>query len=372
MIKTSLLLLSLLVLFVTPGVAQLDNDNLEVDLITTSPGQYYWSAFGHSAIRVKTANYDKMFGFGYFDFDEEDFFLKFAKGEMQYFLGVNDSHYELADYQLQGRKIISQRLDLTAKQKQQLITKLNFLSQPENRYYPYDYFLNNCTSRIRDLLDEVTNGEISNQLKPQITENSWNDLTFPAVNQAWMNLGIAYVYGLPAFAKKNQWQLSVFPEVFSNDIKGIVTKNNWNKNHQVLFAPDKQQAKFAQYSFIQTHYALILLVGLLILGLLAKPLQSFTVSLWLLIQSLLGIGLLMLWFFTQHKIAVWNINLLLFSPLAFVILFKSLRKPWLLNGFSVMNIVWIVLALFFTNLYLVGFCLVNLLAYKQLKLKELN
>ncbi len=362
--KWLLLICVLWLLISTPSYGQNYSNSIEIDLITISPGEFYWSAFGHTALRVKTDNYDKLFGFGYFDFEEEYFFLKFAKGEMQYFLGVNESSYELADYQQQGRQIVSQRLDLTSKQKHKLLTKLIYLAQPENRYYHYDYFLNNCTSRIRDLLDEVSDGEISKQLTPQLTQHSWNDLTFPAANQAWMNLGIAYIYGLPAYAKKNQWQLSVFPEIFSKDLKNIDTENNWNKSYRVLFEPSKQHSRFAEYSFIQTHYAVILLVVLLIIGLLIKPLASITIHLWLVTQSLLGIGLLLLWFFTQHKIAAWNINILLFSPMAWVLLFKSIRKKqWIMNAYLIVNSLWLIAASLTTNLYLLGFCVINLLVY---------
>lgn len=334
---------------------------MQVSLITIGPGQYYWSAFGHSALRVQTNSYDKIFGFGYFDFEQENFFLNFAKGEMQYFLGVNESQYELADYQQQGRKIISQRLDLSTSQKQQLIKKLLFLAREENRYYPYDYFLNNCTSRIRDLLDEVTHGEISRQLKPKQTHFGWSDLTFPASNQAWMNLGIAYIYGIPAFAKKNQWQLSVFPEVFSQDIQHLSTQTHWNTDYQVLFTPNNQA--LAQYHFLKTHYAVILLVAVLLLGISFKATSKTTMSLWLIIQSLLGIGLLLLWFFTKHSIAAWNINLLLFFPLAWLMLIKRFRKTWVLNGFLLLNIVWIILSWVFTSWYLLGFCLINIFVW---------
>ncbi len=369
------LLLSIILSFAS--IAKSSTQDIEISLITISPGQYYWSAFGHSALRVKTAEYDKMFGFGYFDFEEEDFFLKFAKAEMQYFLGVNDSSYELGDYEQQGRKILSQRLDLTAQQKQKLVSELFYLVQPENRYYPYDYFLNNCTSRIRDLLDEVTNGEISQQLKPQSTHNSWADLTFPTTNQAWMNLGVAYIYGIPAFSKKSQWQLSVFPEEFSDDLKTIKTQSSWNKDFQVLYTPNSEDSQFAQYRlsqyrFLATHYALILLVVILVLGVLIKATATITVNLWLVTQSLLGVGLLVLWFFTQHSIAAWNINILLFSPLAWMFLIKSYRKSWVLNGFLVMNIVWLLLALVFTHLYLLGFCLANILIFKRLGSTEIN
>lgn len=365
--KIMLSILFILILMPFKVGAQSDYVNTDVDIITISPGEFYWSAFGHTAIRIKSGQSDLMYGFGYFDFAEEDFFFKFAKGEMKYFLGVVDSKYELENYQLDGRKITSQRLSLSNNQKRKLLDQLVFLSLPENRYYSYDYFLNNCTSRIRDILDEITFGEISKPLKQQATATSWNDLTFPAVNQTWMNLGIAYIYGLPAFQKKNQWQLSVFPEVFSQDLKSIKTKNNWNKDLKVLNSPSQEESLFTQYSFLQTHYAVIFCVLILMLGLLVKSLSKPTIIFWLIIQSLLGVGLFLLWFFTKHNIAMWNINIMIFFPLAWILLLEKVRKPWVLKGFLLMNIFWVVLALFFTSLYLSGFSLVNILLYKQLK-----
>lgn len=364
-------LFSILVLcFLTSfqSAAQLNYQTVDIELITISPGEFYWSTYGHTAIRIKNNQADIMYGFGYFDFEEENFFLNFAKGDMQYFLGVVDSEHELRVYQEEGRKITSQHLDLSNKQKQKLIDKLVFLSQPENRYYPYDYFLNNCTSQIRDLLDEVTNSELSKPLKQQLTKKSWSDLTFPASNQTWMNLGIAYIYGLPAFEKKTQWQLSVFPEVFSRDLKSVEAESNWNQNMEIIYAPTKQEASFIQYSFFQTHYAVILCVLVLLIGLLIKPTSNSTARFWLVSQSLLGAGLILLWFFTKHSIAMWNINLLIFSPLAFILLFKGFRKTFVLNVFFVSNFLWAVLALAFTNVYLIGFCLINFVVLRKLKL----
>lgn len=357
-------LLFFLCLLPSAGYTQFDFDKVNIDLITISPGDLYWEAFGHSAIRIQSGDFDKMFGFGYFDFEEEDFFVKFAKGEMRYFLGVVESSDELFGYRQQGRKTISQRLDLTVLQKKELVNKLVILSQDENKYYQYDYFLNNCTSQIRDILDEVTNGEISNSLVTDVAKNSWNDLTFPASNQAWMNLGIAYVYGLPAYDYRSQWQLSVFPEVFSEDIKNLKSSSHWNKNYIELYHPKIKDVKLTDYSFIRTHYAVIAGVMVLLVGLFFF--SKTTTVFWLIFQSLLGIGLLMLWFLTKHTIAMWNINVLIFFPFAFLLLFEKFKKPMFSTGFLIINLLWILVAGLLTNYYLIGFTVINLIIWKKI------
>ncbi len=345
-----------------PIAAQVDN-KVDIELYTFGAGENYWEAFGHTALRVKINNIDYMYGFGYFNFNDEDFFLKFAKGKMQYFLGIEETNLEIDNYINQGRSVWSQKLNLSSSQKKQLITQLNYLAQAENRYYHYDYFLNNCTSQIRDLLDEVTNGEISKQLKGVQTSKSWNDLTFPVNNQTWMNLGVAIAYGVPAYQVRDKWSLSVFPEDFARALEQIYTQTNWNGKQVQHNKADKQ---LVEYSFVKTHYAVISLVSLILIGLFIPFLTKFTIYLWLSGQSLIGIALLFLWFFSEHSIAVWNINLLLFSPIAFVFMNRKIFHRFSLV-FLISNILWLILALFWTNFYLIGFSLVNFIVLYKLR-----
>jgi len=344
-----------LLVLCTSTPAQVDNKNIDIELYTFGAGENYWEAFGHTALRVKINDTDYLYGFGYFNFNDEDFFLKFTKGQMQYYLGIEESRQEIENYINQGRAVWSQKLKLSLLQKQKLITRLNYLALKENRYYHYDYFLNNCTSKIRDLLDEVTDGEISNQLKGIKTKKNWNDVTFPVSNQAWMNLGIAIAYGIPAYQKRDKWSLSVFPEGFARDLEQLITKNKWNGK---LIQHNNADKQLIEQSFVKTHYAVLVVFILLVFGLLIPFLTVFTTHLWLIGQSLIGMALLFLWFFSEHLVAVWNINLLLFSPFAFLLI-----KDTLLNRyyavFLLANILWLILALFLTNFYLVGFCLIN-------------
>ena len=346
--------------------------DVKIELITIGPGQYYWEAFGHTALRVKTLDTDYMYGFGYFDFEDEDFFINFAKGEMRYFMGIQETKGELEDYKNQGRKIWSQRLNLSADQKVELLNTLNFLSQPQNRYYHYDYFLNNCTSRIRDILDKITDKGISSQLKNNHSKKSWNDLTFPAINQAWMNLGIAIAYGQPAYENKNQWQLSIFPETFAHDLEAIKTSHQWNQPMQLIYQPNKEQDKLMQYSVFKTHYAMPLVLFILFVSLFWARGSNSTINAWLLTESFLGLGLLLLWFFTKHTVAAHNINILLFFPLSFLLVFKAFRKKWILNFFLIINITWFILAVLLTNLYLLGFCLVNVFIWSKINKRHIK
>ena len=351
-------------LFYLPVIsAQVNYDEVDIELYTFGAGEYYWEAFGHTALRVKINGIDYMYGFGYFNFSDEDFFLKFARGKMQYFLGIEDTSLEIDDYISQGRAIWSQKLNLSSSQKKHLITRLNFLAQAENRYYHYDYFLNNCTSQIRDLLDEVTNGEISKRLKGIQTKTSWNDLTFPVNNQTWMNLGIAVAYGIPAYQTRDKWSLSVFPEDFAHDLEQMKSKTGWNGQLEQHNKADKQ---FIDYSFVKTHYAIITLVSVILIGLFIPFITKFTVYTWLVGQSLIGIALLFLWVFSEHSVAFLNINLLLFSPLAFVFISRKVFHRFRLV-FLLSNILWIILALFLTNFYLIGFSLINFIVFHRLR-----
>ena len=78
----------ILIVLCFPTAAQVDNNEVDIELYTFGAGENYWEAFGHTALRVKINDIDYLYGFGYFDFNDEDFFLKFARGKMQYFLGI--------------------------------------------------------------------------------------------------------------------------------------------------------------------------------------------------------------------------------------------------------------------------------------------
>jgi hypothetical protein len=362
-----LILLLLLLSFLVFSEDSYDYDEVEIQLVTVSPGQYYWEAFGHSAIRVKTPAYDHIYGFGYFNFEDEDFFLNFAKGEMQYYMGVEYADLELYRYKAQGREVKLQSLNLSKAQKIKIVDELASLNHEDNRYYSYDYFENNCTSRIRDILDENSNNQLKKRLSKIEESMSLFDATFPVSNQAWVNLAFAITYGLPAYQAKNKWQLSVFPEQFSNDITTDVQQNELIQSTQIWYQPNDFEIEISRKKLFDTHYALIVMLIILLIGLSFKFSRNFILKSWLFLQSLIGIGLLVLWFFTNHQVMTLNINIMLFFPLAFLLIFNKLHKPFVVNGFLIVNLAWLISALLLTNFYLIGFAFINILIWTRLR-----
>ncbi|HEY5776454.1 MAG TPA: DUF4105 domain-containing protein, partial [Xanthomonadales bacterium] len=131
------------------------DDGKEAWLVTFDPGEIYFERFGHNAIwlREPAAGLDHTFNFGYFDFEQEDFFLRFMRGRMLYFSIAQPAAREFAYYRHVNRSIRAQKLNLKPLQYQRLRDYLLNEVQPENRNYRYDYYLNNCSTRIRDALD---------------------------------------------------------------------------------------------------------------------------------------------------------------------------------------------------------------------------
>ena len=179
------LLAALLVnLAALPASAQSDPDAFplpplpgtpEAWLVTYGPGEIYWQRFGHNAIRVRDSalGLDHTFNFGFFDFAQEDFFWRFLRGRMLYFSAAQPTAEEFGQYRAERRSIRVQRLDLDRAQAARLVSFLLREVQPEHRDYLYDYYRNNCATRIRDALDMALDGQLSSAYRSLPATQNW-------------------------------------------------------------------------------------------------------------------------------------------------------------------------------------------------------
>lgn len=160
--KFCLILTILLLGFTSIAKAQTPADSAQIFLLTASPGTETYAAFGHSAIRVydPTRNYDVVYNFGTFDFSTPNFYLKFGWGRLMYFLSKAHYQHFLEAYQSEGQAIYQQKFNLTNEEKWQFINNLEMNYLPENRYYRYDFFYDNCATRIRDLVEKSVTGKL--------------------------------------------------------------------------------------------------------------------------------------------------------------------------------------------------------------------
>ena len=126
----------------------------KISVLTSGPGDILYSAFGHSAFRVRDVSQgiDVVYNYGVFDTSGENFYLKFSKGRMDYKLERRSYRSYLRSYEIENRWVNEQLLDLSVPEKNKLFKFLEINNLPENKVYQYDYFLNNCATKIWEVL----------------------------------------------------------------------------------------------------------------------------------------------------------------------------------------------------------------------------
>ena len=170
----------------------------EISILTIGPGAELYDKFGHSAFRINdpATGQDVVFNYGVYDFDTPNFYLKFAQGKLLYQLGV--SYYEsfYNSYVAQNRWIKEQTLNLSQAEKQAVSDFLWNNAKPENKKYKYDFFFDNCATKIRDVTQEVLGNKLEFK-DDHITET----YTFRELIQqnlkanSWGSLGIDIALG---------------------------------------------------------------------------------------------------------------------------------------------------------------------------------
>ena len=335
----SSLLCALFALLVSPS-AYTQNLNIplsmggpEAWLVTYSPGEVYWQRFGHNAIwlRDPSRGIDHVFNSGFFDFKQENFFSRFVQGRMLYFSNAQPVEQEFRQYQLENRGILVQKLDLDFMQYERLAAYLLQQVQLESRDYLYDYYLDNCSTRMRDALDVALDGRLRPVLSQQAAGQNFRAHTRRSVAlDFWYYLALESVLALPVDRAISRWDEMFLPAVVSQvarefklDDKALVSAEHTVFTGGSFQAPVKPPQVWWHYLGAGT--LLMLFFG--ILGRFAGPVMSRgSVNAWLMIAGGSGCLLLYLWLLTNHQAAGPNINVLLMNPLFLLGLWRPLRS----------------------------------------------
>jgi uncharacterized protein DUF4105 len=198
--------------------AQQDSScNIRISLLTCSPGEELYSTFGHSALRVvdRSNNTDIIYNYGTFDFDDPSFYSKFTRGKLLYFVSVQKFESFLEEYQYYQRGIIEQVLDLSCPEKAKLVSALQENAKEENKYYKYDFIVDNCTTRLRDIVFKNANATINTRdirLNDKITFRNLIHKYLDSSYQYWSKLGIDILLGTPLDKKLTNSEAMFLPD----------------------------------------------------------------------------------------------------------------------------------------------------------------
>jgi hypothetical protein len=309
----------------------------EVWLLTYGPGEIYWQRFGHNAIWIRDTGLglDHVFNFGFFDFEQENFILRFLQGRLLYFSAAQPAQREFSYYIDENRSIRAQRLNLPPEHSLRLVEYLVDEVQPENRDYLYDYYTNNCSTRVRDALDMALGGALASSFRPVTGEQSWRDHTRRlTVGDFWLYLGLEIALGAKIDQPISQWDEFFIPSELAaslpameytgaDGLQSLVLEDVMLHQSSLKPPPAKPGNWWPRY--------LLMSMGLLAVAWLAcRALRVLSpVSLvqgWLLLSGLVGAIIIFFWFFTDHLAAGQNLNLLVFNPLWWVVLYWKQHK----------------------------------------------
>lgn len=315
-------------------------DNTEISIITIGPGNLLNDSFGHNGFRVKNEYLDAIYDYGRYNFEDPNFYTNFAKGKLKYLMGAANTRDIIAYYKKQNRTIKEQVLNLNEAQKETLLNYLGNNYKPENRPYLYDFFYDNCATKMRDVSETILNGNIEYKT-PKVYKNE----TFRELIQnnlywnSWGSFGIDIALGSVIDRTASLREYMFLPEnifqffeeaSFKNTNKPIV------KTSKILYA---QEGEFKKDSFFTSPIVILSLLSLGILFITFKDSKNAKRSKWLDVilfttTGIIGLLLLLLWFATDHTATAYNYNLLWACPISLIALFqvsKSTPKRWFVS-----------------------------------------
>jgi hypothetical protein len=295
--------------------------------------------FGHSAIRINdpVIQFDYVFNFGTFDFRTPYFYLKFANGELDYMLSAYPYKYFLTEYFNDGRAVTEQKLNLSQSEKQYLYQALITNSQPENKFYRYDFFYDNCATRIRDHLEVALKANLT-WPAVAVPQQSFRQLYSAYLEHSpWLNFGINLLLGSKADEIASVRDEMYLPDyLFLHFNKATIIREN-GRNVPLVY----QTVPILEFDSNLEATPMRLMTPFLIFGLiliavviitLLYPCQ-YRMNVWFdrvffFATGLIGFLLFYLWFFTQHHVTGNNFNLLWAVPTNAIVAFW-IGKPHL-------------------------------------------
>ncbi len=302
---------------------QLSN-NSEISVLTCDAGQELYSLFGHTALRIKdsTNGIDVVYNYGYFDFRTPNFYMKFVKGDLQYFVAVGPYEDFYPQYVYEQRGVYEQQLNLNITQKQKIFADLNAVLSSENRFYTYKFIDRNCTTMVADLINKNIDTKISTQIEDAKKTN--RSILYGYVkHHFYENLGINLLFG----AKTDKvFDHAFLPLQLMESIK--VSKNNGrplllNANVINIHSADRNP-----FSWWNNWYTYLLFFALIII--FNKKSIYLT---YFIIAGALGLFMLAVGFVSLHDELNLNYNVLLFNPFLLLVVVFVIKnnKKWILR-----------------------------------------
>lgn len=310
-------------------------ESYQVSLLTCDPGDEIYSVFGHSAIRIvnQETGTDMVFNYGTFDFNAPYFVVKFTQRTLDYMLSVTTFDRFIYEYQYFQRNVREQVLDLNPEQTQEIIKFLQINALPENKLYRYDFFYDNCATRIRDLFETVLGSKLQWNDQPNAEEKSFRELIDEYVYPLpWYDLGIDLALGSVIDAQASERDKQFLPDYMEAAFQRAIIEGDGPSRPLVLSQrtilefPERNIGGSLFNPYLIMWLIAIVFMVITYLGYKKKRLYvGFDAALFT-VLGLVGLLVVVLWFLTFHSQTKWNWNLLWAFPLHLGLVYGLLKK----------------------------------------------
>ena len=335
------------------GVASNEpGSNLTVYLLTFGWGDEVWERFGHNAIWIKdrARGTDTTYNWGMFSFEEPHFLRRFLTGDTRYWMEAFDLDSMLAEYKRRKRSILAQELNLTPAQRLKLQQFVQWNEQPQNKFYRYDYYRDNCSTRLRDALDHAVGGELQTSTVTRMTSGTYRFHTLRLLGDNFpLYTGANLALGHPADKPLSQWEEMFLPVRMANDLRTVRLTDSTGaqipfvRSEKALFTAGRPPEPSAPPNYLPWFVAAGILLAGGMIGLVRSAeggnrltlfVATAFATLWSLIAGVGGTALVIAWLFTKHHFMSRNENLLHFDPLSLALVVLVPLSIYGLRGVS--------------------------------------
>lgn len=339
--KVWVFIISLLALQQNSTFAQ-DSSHIRISLLTCTPGEELYSTFGHTAIRVTDSSSvtDYVFNYGTFNFEDPSFYTKFVRGKLLYYCSVENFPDFKYAYQAENRGITEQVLNMNAAEKIDLMEALYENAKDQNKFYQYDFFLDNCTTRARDMLVKFKKNHPG--FKPVMPAGTrfrqaihqYLDLN----HKDWSKLGIDLLLGAPTDAVMTTAQSQFLPDNLMMSFDSSNQHNQLVLSKTNLYPINAISNNGSFFTPTIIFSLLLLMIVLLSFSTNSKAktfIQGFD-GIFFFLTGLLGILFIFMWIGTDHSMTKNNYNLLWAWPINIVTaFFVNSKKEWVKKYFGI-------------------------------------
>ena len=318
---------------VPPALPADSGRGLSVGLLTVGPGEEVWELWGHNTIVVTDRDHglSQSYNWGLFDFRQENFILRFARGQMWYSMGARRTDRDLALYVYRDRSMVLQDLALTPGQGAALQEFLAWNDIPANRGYHYNYYLDNCSTRVRDAIDGALSGQLKARFDTMPSGHTWRWETRRILG--WnlpLYVAINLALGHPVDTGMTAWQSMFLPRRLEEYLRNARVVDVSGQDVPLVRGTENlsRSSRFVDPAAPKATWVPLALGGLLMGTMLAWLGGAASTSrrarrwfgalagAWSFLAGFLGLLLLFLWFLTDHWSSRQNENVLLLTPLS--------------------------------------------------------